>query len=246
MVGLGLKIELNQAITQAQEHKIKQQLKQLEKVSLSLRHEPFPGSVKGLEGIEIADKILKEKGAVGLLIGGLSEAIWNPRNTRNALNALSEKHKDVDVLIPYISPGLEIDDFEGGVDWWLPRELKIKIKYESATVEENVLFWENCLKVRLAFTVLVRTKEPLLSGLYIPEPDFIRSMREAEVFARVDTKNVEVEESTRELFGEKLRKRIKNANIKAIEKKGLRHDSVPNFIVQEIDHETFLAINSIE
>src|SRR3989338_7233339 len=74
----------------------------------TLKDPEFPDSVKGLYGLQEAHTILKDNNSRGILIGGLSEAIWNRNVTTSELSA----HKDVDVAVldDYFQP----EDFEGG------------------------------------------------------------------------------------------------------------------------------------
>lgn len=120
----------------------------------SLRHPEIPGAVRGLEGMSIADKILKDYDATGILIGGLSEAVWYRKETDLS------RHKDVDVLVV---GDTAISRFEGGIDWWLQRNDR----------------YVNGHDIGLLFSV--RQKYELPAGLYIPDPDWIADMRMHEV-----------------------------------------------------------------
>ena len=53
------RLELKQRAAIKQKHQL--QLKQLMDCSLRLRHEDFPDAVRGLEGMKVANGILKEK-----------------------------------------------------------------------------------------------------------------------------------------------------------------------------------------
>jgi hypothetical protein len=116
----------------------------------SLRHPEIPGAVRGLEGMMIADNILKDHGANGILIGGLSEAVWYRKDTN--LSA----HKDVDVIVfDYV----RLSPFQGGIDWWLPNDQRHM----------------NGLGIALSFSVFRQEEMP--SGLYIPDPSWVADMR---------------------------------------------------------------------
>ncbi len=155
---MGLNFELKQ------EQKTSLELRQemqccLEQV-LQQRHPEFPNAARGLEGMEIASRILREKNAAGVLIGGLSEHVWDQYVTANGL-AL---HKDVDVLA--LTP-LDLDeDFEGGIDWWLPPE------------QTETRGWTNASGITLGFDM--RTDVELPPGLYIPDRPCVIDMRTAE------------------------------------------------------------------
>lgn len=90
--------------------------------------ESIPDAKCGLDGMKEADRILKEKGLIGILIGGLGYDLYSNQSSKEALAKL-DTHKDVDVLVftprsktddPYNPPDTSkiLKRFEGGVDWW--------------------------------------------------------------------------------------------------------------------------------
>ena len=111
-------------------HAQKLGLKQLLLLEQKLKHPEYPNAARGLCGMQIAHQILQEREAPGVLIGGLSEAVWSQRRKEEDLY----KHKDVDVMV---LDDVDIGKFEGGVDWWLPERGKITLKssYGSGSVE---------------------------------------------------------------------------------------------------------------
>lgn len=141
----------------------RQQLKLLLTCQERLKDPEFPNAVKGLEGMVDADKILKDKNAIGILIGGLSVDSWRKTNREKLRN-----HKDVDVMV--LNQEIDFGKFEGGVDWWLPS------KYGKIV---DQLVWANGNNVELNFAL--RIKGPpfsdyelsRLSGLHIPDPRWI-------------------------------------------------------------------------
>jgi hypothetical protein len=153
-------------------------LKQL----ISLRQElvsPVPMDMaKGLEGMNQAHEILQKKEASGVLIGGLSEAVWNQRRKPEELS----DHNDVDVLV---IDDVKIEKFEGAIDWWLPEEGMIKTS--SAYSSSSTMFqkwYVNGNGVVLSFGAQKRYS--LQPGLYIPDYDWVIEMREAEGRASID------------------------------------------------------------
>ena len=88
-------LRLKQTCSQVQLQTLAQKLQLKQLLNATLFHADLPNSVKGLEGMKIADKILKERNARGVLIGGLAGAIWNKETTLGELDA----HKDVDVYV---------------------------------------------------------------------------------------------------------------------------------------------------
>jgi len=191
-------------------HAHKLQLKQL----LTLRQtlielEPeYPYACKGLEGMLIAHTLLQETQAVGLLIGGLAEAVWNQRCK---VDDLKDKHKDVDVMVlPPTDPNqeLHISRFAGGVDWWLPNEERITIYSSDISQREvNQQYWKNGNNGILAFGIT--QQYDLAPGLYIPARDWIVSMRTAEILALVDSQRIEIEQEAFDSYTKKIESQLK-------------------------------------
>lgn len=143
-------------------------------LSLDLKHPEFPNAVKGLPGMLVADRILKRRNAVGLLIGGLSEAIQDKNRTKEDLSA----HKDVDVLVVNREFRLR-KPFEGGIDWWLPKCDWIPF----ADREYKQTWLENGNGVILNFQLLLHVSDGFLPGLYLMNPKLVAKMRLEEVIA---------------------------------------------------------------
>ena len=98
-------------------------LEQLLAVRKRLKHSSYKKAVKGFEGMKVADEYLKRNDASGVLIGGLSEAIWD-RNRSDEY--LTYHHKDVDVAV--IKGDSELfRGFDEGVDWWVLQNGKVDI-----------------------------------------------------------------------------------------------------------------------
>lgn len=188
-MGMGFSLmqipEMKQTVSLSQTQK--QTLKYILSLRLELVHPEFPNMSKGLEGMIKAHEILQDRDSVGVLIGGLSEEVWNQRRTPEDLY----KHKDVDVLVLTDHFNLS-KQFEGGIDWWLPREEKLSIK-SPYTIMENVpvRWYTNGFDVPLSFGSTQRIG--LEPGLYIPGPEWVFNMREAEVKAHIDYKITELE-----------------------------------------------------
>ncbi|MFA6536902.1 MAG: hypothetical protein WCT18_00710 [Patescibacteria group bacterium] len=207
MIGLSLsqgcyqRCEQRQVLTHAQ----KLQLKQLLLLEQKLKHAEFPYPVKGLEGMLIAHEVLQERGAVGVLIGGLAEAVWNQRRKPQDL----ENHKDVDVAV--LDDHFQLDGkFERGVDWWIPQSGKITLRYEASVVEGVQKRWfVNGNGVVLSFGI--NKNMELKAGLYIPDSEWVVDMREYEAqsnvaFGRV---SVEFDDDVFEKFRDKVKERVK-------------------------------------
>jgi hypothetical protein len=180
-------------------------LKQLLLLEQKLKHPEYPNVVKGLEGMQTAHQILQERGASGVLIGGLAESVWNQRRKPEDLY----KNKDVDVAV--LDDHFELgDNFEGGVDWWIPQNGEITLRSDASRVEGIQKKWyENGNGVILSFGVNRNTK--LNPGLYIPDSEWVVDMREYEADANVDYGRVEAEfdEDVFEKFRDKVRERVK-------------------------------------
>ncbi len=177
----------------------------LERV-LDLRQElvehSIPHALRGMYGISTADKILKRKRAVGLLVGSLAEKVWNNRRSPAEL----DQHKDVDVLI---LPGNHepFERFESGIDWWKPKNIRFDRISTGVTTIENMdkLFWLNGNNCALRYRITCSTALP--PGLYFPTPDLAIDIRIAECLASIDN-SVNVIYDNEESFRRKLRKKL--------------------------------------
>jgi len=249
MVGmsLGCYHRLNHRLSKTQ----KLGLKHLLQLELKLRHPDYPNAVKGLEGMQVAHEILQEKGLTGILIGGLSEAVWNQKTTEDDLN----KHKDVDVMV--LDETSSIDKFEGGVDWWLLRQGKITLRFDYTSVEGFDQQWyENGNNAKLSFGARIDYR--LNPGLYIPDYEWVINMREAEVVAHVDynSVNIDVDESVLEKFRKHIKKRVKTKLPPFIKEAFKGHilspryekdrDKVYSVEVVTFDLETLTGINRLD
>ncbi len=198
MLGLGLRQELRERLTLG----YRLQLKQLLSLSQELRHPEYPLMAKGLDGMGVADRVLRGYNASGILIGGLSEAVWNRRRKPEELT----KHKDVDVLV--LNEDADIGRFEEGIDWWLPQRGEIPVDLERG-IYTGIKWYENANGIVLSFgTKKYRNLMEFTPGLYIPGSEWVIDMREAEVMANVDER-VEIEDGVQEGFRDKMRKKIK-------------------------------------
>lgn len=214
----------------------RQALSHLLEISQKLRHEGFPEALKGIEGLKAADAILKDRNLRGILIGGLSEEICHSRKT----NKDFEIHKDVDVLVPDLG-GSEIEPLEGGIDWWLPIDAKLAVRYDASTVEGGLRFWQNNFGIRLGFGVDAPHAYALAPGLYIPSGEFVRSMRTAEAMARIDSR-VAIDGDVEEAFEQKLEKKIKDETAPSV-KKIFGEQDTSFFQIKPFDRETVVAVN---
>lgn len=180
-------------------------LKQLLLLEQKLEHLEYPNAIKGLEGMQTAHQILQKRGASGVLIGGLAEAVWDPQRKPEDLY----EHKDVDVAV--LDDHFELgENFEGGVDWWMPQNGKITLKSDASTVKGIQKRWyKNEMGFILSFGINKNTQ--LSPGLYLPNSKWVVYMREYEVSANVDYSKVQAEfdEEVFKKFRDKVKKRVK-------------------------------------
>jgi len=252
----------SQHMKQTLSHAHKLQLKQLLELKQTLLEPEYPQACKGLEGMLIAHNLLQQTQAVGLLIGGLSEAIWNQRCK---VDDLKNKHKDVDVMVlPYKDTHNQLDDdipisrFAGGVDWWLPHEERLTIYIsDSSQRDANQRYWKNGNNAILAFGISQQYN--LAPGLYIPNRDWIVRMRTAEILALVDTQRIEIEQEAFDAYTKKIESQLKTrvpSFIRTLFEKnilsytyhsgGNSNHTVEAITLQEFDHPTYYAINKSE
>ncbi|TSC78723.1 MAG: hypothetical protein G01um101429_679 [Parcubacteria group bacterium Gr01-1014_29] len=177
---MGMGLQLDQHIEQRQQLNLEQKecLKQLLAVRLELHHPENPEMIRGLEGIKTSHEILKERNGVGVLIGGLAEAVWHRDRKLKEL----DQHKDTDILLVN---DIELEkDFEGGIDWWRRRTEQVETKSNISRYTGPQTWWENGNGVALSFGV--RKVYDLEPGLYIPGHEWVIRMREAEALSRID------------------------------------------------------------
>ena len=240
---LGQRMDLRDSLRLNQSQKLK--LRQLLDLRLELIDPPIPHPVKGLEGMLTAHKILQSKQCTGVLIGGLSESIWNQRRTKEQLYS----HKDTDVLI--LGDFEYKGRFEGGIDWWRPQEERIKIAYDSGTIEKYQKWYSNDNGTILRFGV--RQSPGLKPGLYLPDRDFIVNMRLNEALASISA-SVEVEYDIQKVFHKKLQKSLGKRVPKFVEEafKGFILSSdyeqdyykYSSIAIEGFDNQTIIGINS--
>lgn len=132
-MGLSMSLSASLVQTQTKSHRLSTDMRHALKLVQLLKSPTFPNALRGLEGFKSADEILKERGGVGVLIGGCLSSVWRSRGWKK-LN----EHKDVDVLVLEDYEFELESDFEGGVDWWLPNRDRIVINDPVSGFEGNV------------------------------------------------------------------------------------------------------------
>lgn len=213
---------------------------------LQLRHEfhspPPPEAVRGLAGVGVSNEMLTQKGLRGILIGGVAIDFWKGNVGPDQLAA----HKDVDVMVlpDDRKVGQLMDQFEGGVDWWLPQSAKMDTQgLATRTYGRDVTWWENGNGVELGFTVLTgrHALEQLPNGLLVPTPDWLVDMQEVETLSRSDSRAVEYDSTLVAALRDKL---SANTNPKKVGGTGLltlpqavayRYQLGPNRLAQKED-----------
>lgn len=140
-------------------------LKHLIECSDRHKNQAPPNALRGLEGMLFADRFLKERDVIGLLIGSLALESYNSTATEENLSS----YKDVDVLVINHLPLKQ--DFEGGIDWWIPDTGK----------DTAIRNFKNGNEVVLRYSVLRDTRHPPKKpGLYITSRKMILDMKEYE------------------------------------------------------------------
>lgn len=115
-----------------------------------------PEAVRGIEGLKVADEVLKRYKVAGVLIGGLAKEAWRGSSDP----AKFSKHKDVDVLVLARGCGRHPMQWEKGVDWWVNHRVA-----ERPTNGAFVgLIWRVSLKKR---------NSEVTPGLYICPREFL-------------------------------------------------------------------------
>lgn len=218
----------------------RQTLRQLLELRLELVHPSFPNPSKGFEGLQKANEILAKRNATGILVGGVSEEIWHPRRSKKDL----AEHKDVDVLV--LTPEFKLaNDFEEGIDWWLPHSARIKYTRNAITTEETRNYWLNCADFMLRFGVKRTNDIPLRRGLYIPSNDFVVDMRIKEALSKTSA-SVQLDNEVEDALYNRIRKKIGYEIPKFIERSsiGIMRDNYYGLEVEQFNPEIIAAINT--
>lgn len=85
------------------------------KQTLELEAPAPPDAITGIDGLKVADQVLKEYNAVGMLIGGLAKELWCGVVSDERLS----QHKDIDVLVLSYDCTSHPEQWTSGVDWWV-------------------------------------------------------------------------------------------------------------------------------
>jgi hypothetical protein len=130
------------------------------------QHPPVP--LTGIRGLKKADAILKEKNAIGFIVGPTGQALWNEKTTEEELTNL----KGIDIIV--LTEGFDIGKFRGGINWW--RLVTESIPTESGAQTEQLFINSNnvFLRADLSFKTPLRDLEgkPLKPGLYLSSKEF--------------------------------------------------------------------------
>lgn len=223
MLGLFQSHSLNQGLT----HEQRLMVGHILELRLELREPVFSTPTCGLEGIMTAHRLLKDRNKTGVLIGGVAESVWSQQRTEAEL----AKHKDVDVLV--LSGDQHFEQFEGGIDWWEPVDIRFdSIRTDSGTMRNITRrFWTNGHRCTLTYRIEVDPK--LDPGLYILSPERTVGIRLAEAEASIDDAanmimdddDVNIYKRLRERLG--VRSRLPSWLKKALETASIQWRQVP-------------------
>ncbi|MGB3241518.1 MAG: AarF/ABC1/UbiB kinase family protein, partial [Candidatus Omnitrophota bacterium] len=228
--------------------KLKMTLKQLMKITIRIEKEdPVPPEAKvGLEGLKEADRILKEHGAVGIIIGSTAASLYNRRKKDKDL----KKHSDIDVVV--LTPASQLkkpfEKFEGGIDWWLPEDLSEGETIKDAYNREVKRIFVNGNGVFLRAGVEPDTKlvevdlpEP---GLHLPSRDFAIDLTECVAMALIDPED-EVDTATRAYFRNKIDRDVVRKTMSPVWRKNFAGKVLHKALLKvvEFDLNTVTAIN---
>ncbi|MBR9676100.1 hypothetical protein GOV05_03770 [Candidatus Woesearchaeota archaeon] len=160
---------------------------------------------KGLSGLISADSTLKRMNTSGVLIGRVSEKIWQEKSSDELLRT----SKDVDVAVLDKNFSSELD-YSEGIDWYFPNNIRVvHTMYERPKVTD-INYWQNQDGVMLRFGLKKSSEQAELSpGLYIPSREWVTSMRYAEAYSIVDTDRVVVHDRVEEEYKKTKRQEMK-------------------------------------
>ncbi len=128
---------------------------------------PLPKNVemiRGLKGVQAADKVLRKNQATGILIGGLARKAWE-----RTFDIGDFDKKDVDVLVlPQENHGADHMSFARkckGIDWWLSHSKMVSVDNLGAKGEVRTMFFKNINNIVLRFAIT--NVEGATPGLYL-------------------------------------------------------------------------------
>lgn len=130
---------------------------------LDLSEAPTPPEPPpGIEGLRLADQILKDYGSCGILVGSVAKHIWLGVDDVDDL----DNHKDTDVVclsgFCHRHPG----QWEGGIDWWVRHSIM-----EAPTNGTGYI---------LKYLFSLEPPQPMPPGLYLcPRELVIHSIKRA-------------------------------------------------------------------
>ncbi|MBU1727438.1 MAG: hypothetical protein KJ880_07400, partial [Candidatus Omnitrophica bacterium] len=198
--------------TEDQVLELKQLLLQLQILLDSDPCPPFAST--GIEGLLIADEILRQCQAVGIVIGSTSCALWHRCLTQDSL----KEHHDIDVAV--LSDKFWLTkSFEGGIDWWLP----VKTDLVSAG---RIFINGNNVFLRAGVGLDDQSLPP---GLYLPSRNFLIDLTICAVLAGIDSRVLFSEDSV-----DALRRKLERQLLKRVALLWLDNDALgPKKIMAE-------------
>lgn len=216
-MSMGQSMELSQRMTPEQ----RAELRLVQELRMNLVEPDVPNATRGMEGLRIANQILIERNSIGILIGGIARSVWKQNRKPEELAA----HKDVDVLV--LNPEFKLsENFEGGIDWWLPENGRITVKDDVTWMEVGMDWWVNANDVVLNYKVhpAERLQRELSPGLHLPVIEDVVEMEarvaEGMIDERVNISNVD---ELLEYYKESIRKKMGTSLIRNVrEETGLK------------------------
>jgi hypothetical protein len=116
----------------------------------------------GIDALLRADKLLKDRKAVAVIVGSVATDLWRKRATDQHL----KKHGDIDIVV--LSDGLELTDiYEEGYDWLLP--VAVMTPAGDPVLKLNVVGGDTFLRACIGHKSL----ESIEPGLYLPSRQFL-------------------------------------------------------------------------
>lgn len=195
-------MELSQGLVPQQKMLLESVLEQIQELD---ENEPEPEKArKGLEGLVEADRILKERGAIGIVVGSVSAALYGTDVTVPGLAG----HPDVDVVA--LTPGFKVQEpFEGGIDWWLPMELPRQHNIEDAGGDRLERIFVNShnyfIRAGMKLNMNFKDVKEMKPGLYLPEKNFLVDLTRAVAMASIDSR-IEVDDGVIMSLSDKIDK----------------------------------------
>ena len=198
----------------------------------------FPNASTGLEAAKKAHEVLLERKAVGVIMGGFMRAAHQGHGWKRL-----GQRKDLDVLV--LNKDFQLArPFEAGIDWWLPREERLRVVGDASISDETLIRYFNCNEVCLWYS-LCADEFRYGNGLYLLNHETLIEimLHEALVGLKGTVSDIDVIDEYRERLQNRFSKDIAKGVERFFGKRICNHYGVDEFSIRAMERP--LAINQV-